>query len=1091
MKNRILAGLLSICLLLGLLPVSALAADPAEHTHNADGWTCTLTETGRELTCGLEEHTHTEACYTAADPVLFCTQEEHTHGQECRDADGYLTCTIEEHQHGDSCWQAAEAELICGLEEHTHAEECWAAVSEWNCTPPQEETPAPQEEPPANGVGEQNVIEIATFEALNNSVAMQIVEAGTTQQQQLDLPQTLAAFDTDGNSQTVPVTWNSSPAFDGDAVGEYLFTPMLESGYTLGADTVLPTITVQVESSFTEVTSIDEILTAIRQHTGDSPLMLKMTTDVAFPSGKDIPIHVPSGKSVVLDLNGHRLDASNYPRKADWLGDGYESPIRVSGTFTMQDSYENGKYGEYTGSAALEGAVHVNSGGVFTLKSGAIFNDPEYPLGRHYTRGGGVHVSEGAEFYMTGGMISCTLGGVDQKGGGVYNAGTFEMSGGQLYRCDTEGKGTSGVGTGGGVYNDKTGVFTMNGGEIRQCGTGMYNWSMTNGGGGVFNWGTFTMNDGVIRDCINRGDEIQDSSAVGGGGVQNWGTFTMTGGTITGNNSGVDKGDGVENNGTFIMTGGTISNNRGMGVSNGTSLGSRFNKDGEPFCTFATFSMTDGTITGNTSHGVHNRDSFTMTDSTISDNGGYGVYNQAGKHADSRVTTDVDFTMTRSTISSNKKCGVYCYGLSDDRITMTLDQCTIAQNGTSGINASCTDLTMKGGTITDNNGYGISTNSTNFTMDGGTITNNKNTGVYIGYGSAFTRISGDIYNNQASSYADDIYITSGSKLSLGPVGDGLTLSPCGHPITGWFDDAAGSRWHAALDGAVCGKGSQFHAVEFDENDPSVIDPETGAAKNGILLKAAHEHEPSYGGTVTLSPAEVTLMPTTTSSSVNSSITNTGTDPLTNYQVDFYFPDKAGSTISGVSQEDNAAVFTSEFGLRLLKAPRVTRWTGSTSAEYSIKYYIGETEYSDFPAEQDGAVTRVSITWKNFTPRDEYFVNFSLGAGADCTFSTEKSLNAYVGVSYQAEQLPQKNGTPTHFKTTTDRYHTAQFILLNDSLFNSPPYAYAPDQGQWFVSWGDSCGRENPIRGGQHTDFVHCDGRKAHRPQRLQHKQRDI
>ena len=140
MKNRILAGLLSFCLLLGLLPASALAADPAEHTHNADGWTCTLTETGRELTCGLEEHTHTEACYTAADPVLVCTQEEHTHGQECRDAEGNLTCTTEEHQHGDSCWQAAEAALTCGLEEHTHAEECWIITGEWNCIPPQDES---------------------------------------------------------------------------------------------------------------------------------------------------------------------------------------------------------------------------------------------------------------------------------------------------------------------------------------------------------------------------------------------------------------------------------------------------------------------------------------------------------------------------------------------------------------------------------------------------------------------------------------------------------------------------------------------------------------------------------------------------------------------------------------------------------------------------------------------------------------------------------------------------------------------------------------------------------------------------------------
>lgn len=94
MKRRILAGLLSLCMLAGLMPGTAWAETPqtAEHTHNEDGWVCTE---------------------QAAEPTLVCTQEEHTHTSDCYDADGALVCTLEEHTHTDDCWQQGESTWTC------------------------------------------------------------------------------------------------------------------------------------------------------------------------------------------------------------------------------------------------------------------------------------------------------------------------------------------------------------------------------------------------------------------------------------------------------------------------------------------------------------------------------------------------------------------------------------------------------------------------------------------------------------------------------------------------------------------------------------------------------------------------------------------------------------------------------------------------------------------------------------------------------------------------------------------------------------------------------------------------------------------
>lgn len=98
------------------------------HTHTA------LCYGTWELTCGLEEHTHSEAC-TPAEPFYKCGLEAHTHSETCYDEAGELTCGLEEHTHSEACAPAeAEDTVFCGKEAHTHEAECWDENGNLVCT---------------------------------------------------------------------------------------------------------------------------------------------------------------------------------------------------------------------------------------------------------------------------------------------------------------------------------------------------------------------------------------------------------------------------------------------------------------------------------------------------------------------------------------------------------------------------------------------------------------------------------------------------------------------------------------------------------------------------------------------------------------------------------------------------------------------------------------------------------------------------------------------------------------------------------------------------------------------------------------------
>lgn len=220
------------------------------------------------------------------------------------------------------------------------------------------------------------------------------------------------------------------------------------------------------EVQFRSVSNESDLRTAIGN--GQS---VKLTGDIGISSALEVK------SSLTLDLNGHVLS-----RK----GAGNFSMIQVkdNAKLTLDDSGSTAVYSFDTDTSdkvwrkvdgttgdtiktvnggVLYGAVNSQEGdtsgieiinGTLEMRGGNIVGVAGKEWSSH---GGGVYVSNGCTFNMCGGSIKgCRAG----YGGGVYNEGTFTMSGSSCI-ADCIYSGTTGSG---GVHN--AGTFNLNGGSV-------------------------------------------------------------------------------------------------------------------------------------------------------------------------------------------------------------------------------------------------------------------------------------------------------------------------------------------------------------------------------------------------------------------------------------------------------------------------------------------------------------------------------------------------------------------------------------------------------------------------------------------------
>ena len=511
-------------------------------------------------------------------------------------------------------------------------------------------------------------------------------------------------------------------------------------------------------------------------------------------TGDDVPLVVPAGRSVTLDLNGHSIDRSLTEAQARG------HVMEVNGTLTVTDSSTE-KNGVITGGNASDngGGVYVESGS-FTLESGSISGNASE------NSGGGVYV-KGGSFSMQGGAVSGNKADKDisnDTGSGTGN----DTGSGITVECN-----------GGGVYVSEGGSFDMQGGEISG------NDAIVNGGG-------------VYVSAVTK-------DANGTPMVNTNGSFTMSGGTISGNTA--HTGSGVCTLGRdFEMTGGTISGNTAEYDGGGVAILGRYEKSRDEQTNQSVyedidtaFTMSGGTIENNTAYdggGVNIEE-------------GAATFTMSGTAAIKNNTVDDD--------ANGHGGGVCVYGLSFDMKGGTISGNTAYDGGGVYTGSDSQSFTMTGGEISGNTaiatGGGVSNTADAFTVSGGKISGNtaqKGGGVYASSlpTNPFTLSGGEISNNTAVGI--DIKPGVIGSEEMPGMGGGVyapgSFSMTGGKITG--NTALGSEGMPGMGGGVYAPGS-FSMTGGEISGNTVVGSEEMPGMGGGVYFCKTENS---GSTLTLS-----------------------------------------------------------------------------------------------------------------------------------------------------------------------------------------------------------------------------------------------
>ena len=239
-----------------------------------------------------------------------------------------------------------------------------------------------------------------------------------------------------------------------------------------------------------------------------------------------------------------------------------ESLIVCSGTLTME---EGGAVSGYTTNDMSEQPAAIVVSGenaAFTMTGGEI-SDNIQTGGANSIKGGAVQILEGAQFKMNGGKITGNnvysddkKSSIVVKGGGVYVDGsTMTMTDGEIS--------SNMAFQGGGVYLTGGAQFTMTGGEI--AGNKYANRSKdTPAGGGIYVGSgcaltvesTDKENPATISDnkTADTGNYVQ---ARGGGIFATGAEITLTDAVVSGNTSAI--GSGIAGGGIYVEDGSTLT----------------------------------------------------------------------------------------------------------------------------------------------------------------------------------------------------------------------------------------------------------------------------------------------------------------------------------------------------------------------------------------------------------------------------------------------------------------------------------------------------------------------------------------------------
>ena len=569
-------------LVVSLLPMSAFAATVAakktceiqEHMHTDQCYTATG-EVEKVLVCEkqTEGHVHTDACYeqnyvlTCSDPShqaeagcdhksdacwgtytkLTCTAEEHTHSGACQ-----RTCDLAEHRHGEDCGEdcaiaehthSEACQSTCAIAEHTHGGSCYTQEKKLVCTLPDQ-------------AGEKHAEACYTYGKAENAKLLCTLEEDARphehteecyeEREVKELTCKLEEHKHDKNCFT-------NTTEDGKSLEQALKEALEAAGKAGAEDTnvvlVLNGQTLNIVQGGT--------LSGIRVTGGQSLSIEDGEVAGGTIQGKGSSVRLITVTSGSVSLSGSTVLTGGTGTGGGAVYVGADGSLNMSGGSITGNTAIIG-----SGSPSDGGAVLVEKGGTFTMSGGAITGNTAT------ANGGGVSVGKGSQFTMTGGTIDGNKVTGDNNGGGVYvgSGGTFEMSGGAITGNQTDtghyDAKKEPTGQGGGVAVGPGGAFTMTGGTVSGNTAGE--------GGGVF----------ADRDVTGKA-----------------GTFTMSGGVIDGNTAVLGEGGGVYVKGEGEITGGAITNNVTYTHKDLGGGGIYIEADG-------VLTLKNAIITGNTANGM-------------------------------------------------------------------------------------------------------------------------------------------------------------------------------------------------------------------------------------------------------------------------------------------------------------------------------------------------------------------------------------------------------------------------------------------------------------------------------------------------------
>lgn len=520
MKKRILASLLSLCLIVGLLPTAVLAADESGTEGESPAvCTCTAlcTEGNVDETCPVCAEDYNSCAYEEAptEPAEEPTEEPAGEPNPCALTEG---CTLE-NGHEGACVLADEPQEPVGPTMKEQLAELIAALPD-----PADIDPLDEEQVAAvNGqiseiyaFAEENGLNVENDETINAVIAA------------LYPVELLAA---------------SIPADGGElASGEYELTQDI----TLTTNLTIPT---------------------------DTDVTIDLNGHTLTGSGNGSVITVYGELTLNDSTATKQTDLSNATEGTEKNGDGSWTV-----TYAVYDKNNELSYRSYTAGAITGGKNGTTQGGGITVlggtvvMNGGIITGNETGNNQQYALGGGIHLNKNEEtaatFTMTDGAVSgntanSTVTNGQGSGGGIFVAPgcKFEMTGGVF--CFNQALGTKANGGAAfiqGEFSAANAVFSGNtsahwtGGIMGPCTLTSCILVNNKTGGVAGSYGGAVSGGGKIDSCV-----ISHNTATGeGGGLYLTVATTIDNSVIQNNTSGANGG-GISISSASANKGKTIS----------------------------------------------------------------------------------------------------------------------------------------------------------------------------------------------------------------------------------------------------------------------------------------------------------------------------------------------------------------------------------------------------------------------------------------------------------------------------------------------------------------------------------------------------